>query len=78
VRPGPFPGRLSRPPPPAPPPRSTHSHPPTPPQVIAHVRARFPKASALFAAGWSLGANILVNYLGEEGDATPVQAAVSM
>ncbi|KAI8471311.1 MAG: Alpha/Beta hydrolase protein [Monoraphidium minutum] len=47
-------------------------------EVINHVRARFPRASALFAAGWSLGANILVNYLGEEGDRTPVQAAVSM
>ena len=56
--------------------------PPTTPvcccQVIRHVQERFPKASALFAAGWSLGANILVNYLGEEGANTPVQAAVSM
>lgn len=49
-----------------------------PKQVVNHVRARFPKASALYAAGWSLGANILVNYLGEEGPNTPVQAAVSM
>lgn len=47
-------------------------------QVINHVRACFPRASALFAAGWSLGANILVNYLGEEGANTPVMAAVSM
>ncbi|GBF96019.1 hypothetical protein Rsub_08834 [Raphidocelis subcapitata] len=47
-------------------------------EVIDHVRASFPRARALFAAGWSLGANILVNYLGEEGAATPVQAAVSM
>lgn len=47
------------------------------PQVIAHVRACYP-SSTLFAAGWSLGANILVNYLGEQGPDTPLEAAVSM
>jgi len=44
------------------------------------VRARFPEAP-LFAIGWSLGANILVNYLGEEGAAgrrTAIDAAASM
>lgn len=46
-------------------------------QVIAHVRESYPN-STLFAAGWSLGANILVNYLGEQGADTPLEAAVSM
>jgi hypothetical protein len=46
-------------------------------QVIAHVRDCYP-SSTLFAAGWSLGANILVNYLGEQGADTPLEAAVSM
>eukprot|EP01025_Chloroclados_australasicus_P011095 TRINITY_DN14807_c0_g1_i1.p1 TRINITY_DN14807_c0_g1~~TRINITY_DN14807_c0_g1_i1.p1 ORF type:complete len:455 (-),score=59.69 TRINITY_DN14807_c0_g1_i1:247-1476(-) len=30
------------------------------------------------AIGWSLGANILVNYLGEEGSKTPITCAVSL
>jgi hypothetical protein len=46
-------------------------------QVISYVRERYPD-STLFAAGWSLGANILVNYLGEQGPDTPLEAAVSM
>lgn len=46
-------------------------------EVIAYVRERYPD-STLFAAGWSLGANILVNYLGEQGPNTPLEAAVSM
>lgn len=33
-------------------------------EVVAHVGARYPKAN-LYAAGWSLGANILVRYLGQ-------------
>jgi predicted alpha/beta-fold hydrolase len=37
-------------------------------EVVPIVRARYP-AAPLFAIGWSLGANILVNYLGEEGAA---------
>lgn len=45
--------------------------------VVAHLAARYP-ASPLVAAGYSLGANILVNYLGEEGAASRVVAAVSM
>ncbi|GFR42363.1 hypothetical protein Agub_g3059 [Astrephomene gubernaculifera] len=45
--------------------------------VIAHVARRFPRAP-LLAAGWSLGANILLRYLGEEGAATPLSAAVSL
>ncbi|KAG2432353.1 hypothetical protein HYH02_012927 [Chlamydomonas schloesseri] len=46
--------------------------------VVAHVARRYPASRALLAAGWSLGANILLRYLGEEGAATPLRAAVSM
>ncbi|PSC76782.1 Embryogenesis-associated EMB8 [Micractinium conductrix] len=45
--------------------------------VVAHVRARHPR-SQLFAAGWSLGANILTRYLGEEGEAAPLAAAAAL
>ena len=31
------------------------------------VHGRWPRAQ-LFAVGWSLGANILTNFLGEEGE----------
>lgn len=33
-------------------------------EVVAHVGNRYPKAN-LYAVGWSLGANILVRYLGQ-------------
>ena len=46
-------------------------------QVVGMVKQRYPQ-SELLAAGWSLGANILVRYLGEEGAASPISAAVSM
>ena len=45
--------------------------------VVAHVASKYPD-SKIFAAGWSLGANILTRYLGEEGDGTPIQAAAVM
>lgn len=45
--------------------------------VVQHVAAKFPR-SPLFAMGYSLGANILVRYLGEQGSDTPIQAAVSL
>lgn len=32
--------------------------------VVAHIRNRYPR-SLLFAAGWSLGANIMTRYLGK-------------
>lgn len=35
-------------------------------QVVAHVSNRYPNAN-LYAVGWSLGANILVRYLGQVG-----------
>ncbi|KAI3715279.1 hypothetical protein L6452_22254 [Arctium lappa] len=36
-------------------------------EVVAHVSSRYPDAN-LYAAGWSLGANILVRYLAQESD----------
>lgn len=45
--------------------------------VVAHVRSKYP-SSLLFAAGWSLGANVLTRYLGEEGDRTPISAAAAL
>jgi predicted alpha/beta-fold hydrolase len=45
--------------------------------VVAHVRGLYPD-SLLFATGWSLGANILVNYLGTVGAATPLSAASAL
>lgn len=41
------------------------------------VQQRYP-SSELLAAGWSLGANILVRYVGEEGDECPISAAASL
>lgn len=35
-------------------------------EVINHVSSRYPK-SKLYAVGWSLGANILIRYLGQVG-----------
>ncbi|KAL9030077.1 MAG: hypothetical protein Q9196_001768 [Gyalolechia fulgens] len=44
-------------------------------QVVKWLRQTFPNRP-LFAIGYSLGANILVNYLGEEGDKCLLDAAV--
>lgn len=41
------------------------------------VQRRYP-SSELLAAGWSLGGNILVRYLGEEGHNCPISAAASL
>lgn len=41
------------------------------------VQRRYP-SSELLAAGWSLGGNILVRYLGEEGLNCPISAAASL
>ncbi|GMH09580.1 hypothetical protein Nepgr_011421 [Nepenthes gracilis] len=46
-------------------------------KVVAHVSARYPKAN-LYAIGWSLGANILVRYLGQESHNCPLSGAVSL
>eukprot|EP00246_Nothoceros_aenigmaticus_P001554 TRINITY_DN12047_c0_g1_i1.p1 TRINITY_DN12047_c0_g1~~TRINITY_DN12047_c0_g1_i1.p1 ORF type:complete len:404 (+),score=36.01 TRINITY_DN12047_c0_g1_i1:256-1467(+) len=46
-------------------------------QVVLHVRARFP-TSKLYGIGWSLGGNILINYLGQEGQQCVLSGAVSL
>jgi len=46
-------------------------------EVVAHIQRTYPR-STLLACGWSLGANILIKYLAEEGQASPLSAAVSM
>jgi predicted alpha/beta-fold hydrolase len=46
--------------------------------VVRHVASGVEGNVPIFAAGWSLGANILTRYLGEEGDGTPLAAAVAM
>lgn len=45
--------------------------------VARHLRKQYPDSS-LVAMGWSLGANILVNYLAEEGSNSPFNAAASL
>ena len=45
--------------------------------VVAAVQKEYPH-SMLMAVGWSLGANILVRYLGEAKSGTPLAAAVSL
>jgi len=46
-------------------------------EVIAHLRSRRPMAP-LFAAGYSLGANILLKHLGEVGANSELQGAVAV
>ncbi|KAL9052089.1 MAG: hypothetical protein Q9162_005606 [Coniocarpon cinnabarinum] len=46
-------------------------------QTVKWLRKRFPNRP-LFGIGFSLGANILVNYLGEEGERCELDAAVSV
>ncbi|GJV75120.1 embryogenesis-associated protein EMB8 [Tanacetum coccineum] len=46
-------------------------------EVVEHVGGRYPKAN-LYGAGWSMGANILVQYLGKEARASRFSGAVSM
>eukprot|EP00238_Polyblepharides_amylifera_P001392 CAMPEP_0196571718 /NCGR_PEP_ID=MMETSP1081-20130531/1844_1 /TAXON_ID=36882 /ORGANISM="Pyramimonas amylifera, Strain CCMP720" /LENGTH=434 /DNA_ID=CAMNT_0041888759 /DNA_START=318 /DNA_END=1622 /DNA_ORIENTATION=- len=45
--------------------------------IVNLHRRRYP-AAAIMGVGWSLGANILVNYVGEEGEACPLTSAVSL
>ncbi|KAK9053084.1 hypothetical protein SSX86_029714 [Deinandra increscens subsp. villosa] len=45
--------------------------------VVNHVGSRYPKAN-LYGVGWSMGANILVQYLGKEAGARRLSGAVSM
>jgi uncharacterized protein len=46
-------------------------------ELLASLRQREP-ATPLFAVGWSLGGNVLLKYLGEEGERTPLSAAVAV
>ncbi|KAG8071642.1 hypothetical protein GUJ93_ZPchr0006g41466 [Zizania palustris] len=46
-------------------------------QVVGHVLGRYPQSN-VYAVGWSLGANILVRYLGEETDKCLLSGAVSL
>ncbi|GMI85258.1 hypothetical protein like AT3G50790 [Hibiscus trionum] len=45
--------------------------------VVDHVSSMFPKAS-IYGVGWSLGGNILVNYLGREYHRCSLSGAVSL
>ncbi|KAF8112878.1 hypothetical protein N665_0059s0016 [Sinapis alba] len=45
--------------------------------VIGYLQQEYPLAP-LFAIGTSIGANILVKYLGEEGEKTPLRGAVAI
>ncbi|RLN25113.1 embryogenesis-associated protein EMB8-like [Panicum miliaceum] len=46
-------------------------------EVIKYLHHRYPK-TPLFCIGTSIGANIVVKYLGEEGENTPVAGAASI
>ncbi|KAI5073813.1 hypothetical protein GOP47_0011826 [Adiantum capillus-veneris] len=46
-------------------------------RIINHVHQAYPQAP-IFAVGTSIGANILVKYLGEEGDSTPLGGAAAI
>ncbi|XP_047336010.1 embryogenesis-associated protein EMB8-like [Impatiens glandulifera] len=46
-------------------------------EVVVHVGSRYPDSN-LYAIGWSVGANILVRYLGQETDEIPLSGAVSL
>ncbi|KAK3018822.1 hypothetical protein RJ639_003450, partial [Escallonia herrerae] len=46
-------------------------------EVVAHVSSRYPNGN-LYAVGFSLGANILVRYLGQESHMCPLSGAVSL
>lgn len=46
-------------------------------EVVQLLRERHPE-TLIFAVGWSLGGNVLLKYLGEEGDRTPLHAAVAV
>jgi len=45
--------------------------------VINRIRERFPSAP-LFAVGYSLGANMLLKWLGEQGEVIPLSAAIGV
>ncbi|CAA0265804.1 unnamed protein product [Arabidopsis thaliana] len=45
--------------------------------VLDYLQHKYPRAP-LFAIGTSIGANVLVKYLGEEGEKTPLRGAVAI
>ena len=45
--------------------------------VVAHISARHP-ASPILCAGFSLGGNVLLKYLGEQGDTLPAQVRAAV
>ncbi|KAG7599214.1 Alpha/Beta hydrolase fold [Arabidopsis suecica] len=45
--------------------------------VLGYLQQKYPRAP-LFAIGTSIGANVLVKYLGEEGERTPLRGAVAI
>lgn len=46
-------------------------------EVLAELKRREP-ATPLYAVGWSLGGNVLLKCLGEDGERSPLSAAVSV
>ncbi|KAI8979669.1 Alpha/Beta hydrolase protein [Mycotypha africana] len=46
--------------------------------ALIHIQKRLGPKTPLIGIGFSLGSNILVKYLGEEGDKTPFKAAISV
>ena len=46
-------------------------------ELLGDLREREP-GTKLFAVGWSLGGNVLLKYLGEDGDRTPLAGAVAV
>ncbi|KAI7905100.1 Alpha/Beta hydrolase protein [Cokeromyces recurvatus] len=46
--------------------------------AIQHIQKRLAPNTPLVGIGFSLGSNVLVKYLGEEGDKTPLKAAISV
>ncbi|KAF0683106.1 Aste57867_24794 [Aphanomyces stellatus] len=47
-------------------------------EVVAHLRRKHVPSAPLLAVGFSLGSNLLVKYLGQEGERCPLNAAVSV
>ncbi|KAJ1989810.1 hypothetical protein GGI25_002624 [Coemansia spiralis] len=45
--------------------------------AVDHIKARFPK-SKLIGIGYSLGANLITKYAGEQGENCPLSAAISV
>ncbi|KAF7721357.1 hypothetical protein EC973_004838 [Apophysomyces ossiformis] len=47
-------------------------------EALKHIQRQMAPGTPLVGIGFSLGSNILVKYLGEEGDKTPLCAAISV